>query len=103
MSVSLFDLNVDAPVLQGLSLVRHPPGETLAQALRTSCPGIREDLGWTHEEHDRALCRLFCSSRENIQFGIPGLGALVDITFHGIKFTLNSPNLYVVSSTGPSN
>ncbi|XP_045054071.2 tRNA endonuclease ANKZF1 isoform X2 [Desmodus rotundus] len=42
MSVSLFDLNVDAPVLQGLSLVRHPPGETLAQALRTSCPGSEE-------------------------------------------------------------
>ncbi|XP_045708415.1 ankyrin repeat and zinc finger domain-containing protein 1 isoform X1 [Phyllostomus hastatus] len=42
MSVSLFDLNVDAPVLRGLSLVTHPPGETLAQALRTSCPGSEE-------------------------------------------------------------
>ncbi|EPQ18454.1 Ankyrin repeat and zinc finger domain-containing protein 1 [Myotis brandtii] len=38
-SVSLFDLSVDAPVLRGLSLVRHHPGETLAQALRTSSPG----------------------------------------------------------------
>ncbi|XP_037705658.1 ankyrin repeat and zinc finger domain-containing protein 1 isoform X2 [Choloepus didactylus] len=34
-SVSLFDLNADAPVLQGLSLVSHSPGE----ALRTSCSG----------------------------------------------------------------
>ncbi|KAF6112706.1 ankyrin repeat and zinc finger peptidyl tRNA hydrolase 1 [Phyllostomus discolor] len=42
MSVSLFDLNVDAPVLRGLSLVTRPPGETLAQALRTSCPGSEE-------------------------------------------------------------
>ncbi|XP_037011358.2 ankyrin repeat and zinc finger domain-containing protein 1 isoform X2 [Artibeus jamaicensis] len=42
MSISLFDLNVDAPVLRGLSLVRHAPGETLAQALRTSCPGAKE-------------------------------------------------------------
>lgn len=38
-SVSLFDLSVDAPVLRGLGLVRHHPGETLAQALRTSSPG----------------------------------------------------------------
>ncbi|XP_017512061.3 tRNA endonuclease ANKZF1 [Manis javanica] len=37
-SVSLFDLNADAPVLQGLSLVSHPPGEALAQALPTSSP-----------------------------------------------------------------
>ncbi|XP_059559194.1 tRNA endonuclease ANKZF1 isoform X2 [Myotis daubentonii] len=37
--VSLFDLSVEAPVLRGLSLVRHRPGETLAQALRTSSPG----------------------------------------------------------------
>ncbi|XP_054441608.1 tRNA endonuclease ANKZF1 isoform X1 [Pteronotus mesoamericanus] len=41
-SVSLFDLRADAPVLRGLSLVRHFPGETLAQALRTSCPGSEE-------------------------------------------------------------
>ncbi|XP_046499910.1 ankyrin repeat and zinc finger domain-containing protein 1 isoform X2 [Equus quagga] len=41
-SVSLFDLSVDAPILQGLSLVSHAPGEALAQALRTSCPGSKE-------------------------------------------------------------
>ncbi|KAG8520884.1 Ankyrin repeat and zinc finger domain-containing protein 1 [Galemys pyrenaicus] len=39
-SISLFDLNTDAPVLQGLSLVTHAPGESLAQALRTSCPAV---------------------------------------------------------------
>ncbi|XP_066201870.1 tRNA endonuclease ANKZF1 [Saccopteryx leptura] len=38
-SVSLFDLSVDAPVLRGLSLVRHLPGETPAPALRISSPG----------------------------------------------------------------
>ncbi|XP_077011317.1 tRNA endonuclease ANKZF1 isoform X1 [Tamandua tetradactyla] len=39
-SVSLFDLNADAPVLQGLSLVSHSLGEALAQALpTTSCSG----------------------------------------------------------------
>ncbi|XP_058389030.1 tRNA endonuclease ANKZF1 isoform X1 [Diceros bicornis minor] len=41
-SVSLFDLSVDAPVLQGLRLVSHAPGEALAQALQTSCPGSGE-------------------------------------------------------------
>ncbi|XP_016052325.1 PREDICTED: ankyrin repeat and zinc finger domain-containing protein 1 [Miniopterus natalensis] len=41
-SVSLFDLSVDAPVLRGLSLVRRHPGETPAQALRTSSPGSGE-------------------------------------------------------------
>lgn len=41
-SVSLFDLSMDAPILQGLSLVSHAPGEALAQALRTSCPGSKE-------------------------------------------------------------
>uniref|UniRef100_A0A673SZQ1 tRNA endonuclease ANKZF1 n=1 Tax=Suricata suricatta TaxID=37032 RepID=A0A673SZQ1_SURSU len=40
--VSLFDLNADAPVLQGLNLVSHPSGEALAQAPRTSCPGSGE-------------------------------------------------------------
>lgn len=54
-SVSLFDLSVDAPLLRGLGLVRHHPGGTLTRAPRTSSPGIREDLGGTHEKHDRAL------------------------------------------------
>lgn len=53
-SISLFDLHADAPILGGLSLVSHLPGDTLAQTLRTSCPGIREDLGWT-QEHDWAF------------------------------------------------
>ncbi|KAK2108439.1 Ankyrin repeat and zinc finger domain-containing protein 1 [Saguinus oedipus] len=47
-SISLFDLSADAPVLQGLSLVSHAPGEALARAPRSSCPGIREDLEWTY-------------------------------------------------------
>uniref|UniRef100_A0A8D2D657 tRNA endonuclease ANKZF1 n=1 Tax=Sciurus vulgaris TaxID=55149 RepID=A0A8D2D657_SCIVU len=41
-SVSLFDLSADSPVLRGLSLVSQAPGETLARALRTSCPGSGE-------------------------------------------------------------
>lgn len=41
-SVSLFDLSADAPLLRGLSLVSHAPGEALAWAPRTSCPGERE-------------------------------------------------------------
>lgn len=47
VSVSLFDLSTDAPVLQGLRLVSHFPEEALAQSLQTSCPGIWEDVGWT--------------------------------------------------------
>ena len=54
MSVSLFDLKADTPVLQGLRLVSHAPGEALAQALQTSFPGIWEGLGWTREGRDRA-------------------------------------------------
>eukprot|EP00069_Balaena_mysticetus_P020983 bmy_13377T0 len=42
-------LPADTPVLQGLRLVSHAPGEALAQALQTSCPGIWEGLGWTRE------------------------------------------------------
>uniref|UniRef100_A0A8C9UMW2 Uncharacterized protein n=1 Tax=Spermophilus dauricus TaxID=99837 RepID=A0A8C9UMW2_SPEDA len=38
-SLSLFDLSADAPVLRGLSLVSHAPGEAQAGALATSCPG----------------------------------------------------------------
>ncbi|XP_003406101.1 tRNA endonuclease ANKZF1 [Loxodonta africana] len=39
-SVSLFDLNADALIFQGLSLVSHVPREALAQALH--CPGSGE-------------------------------------------------------------
>ncbi|XP_008997785.1 tRNA endonuclease ANKZF1 isoform X3 [Callithrix jacchus] len=41
-SISLFDLSADAPVLQGLSLASHAPGEALARAPRSSCPGSGE-------------------------------------------------------------
>ncbi|XP_003908030.2 ankyrin repeat and zinc finger domain-containing protein 1 isoform X1 [Papio anubis] len=41
-SISLFDLSADAPILQGLSLVSHAPGEALARAPRTSCSGLGE-------------------------------------------------------------
>lgn len=68
--VSLFDLNADAPVLQGLNLVSHPSGEALAQALRTSCPGIWEGLGRIHEVRD-TLFRAYCSSREHVLIDIP--------------------------------
>lgn len=51
--VSLFDLNADARVCQGLSLVSHPSEAAPAQALRTSCPGTWERLGRTHEERGR--------------------------------------------------
>lgn len=54
-SVSLFDLSSDASLLRGLGLVSHAPGEALARAPRTSCPGIREGVGWTHEERHRVL------------------------------------------------
>nr|XP_003925555.1 ankyrin repeat and zinc finger domain-containing protein 1 isoform X1 [Saimiri boliviensis boliviensis]XP_003925556.1 ankyrin repeat and zinc finger domain-containing protein 1 isoform X1 [Saimiri boliviensis boliviensis] len=40
--ISLFDLSADAPVLQGLSLVSHAPGEAVARARRSSCSGSGE-------------------------------------------------------------
>lgn len=111
-SVSLFDLNADAPVLQGLSLVSHPPGEALAQALPTSSPGIREDLGWLLRSPGiredlgwtlRSMTGVFgvyCHSRNTFLSVFPRLGTLVDIFFCWIKFTLNSFHLWVISSTG---
>lgn len=63
VSVSLFDLCADAPILGGLSLVSHLPAETQAQTLRTSCPGIREDVWWTREEHDKAFWSLLLLQR----------------------------------------
>uniref|UniRef100_A0A2I2YQS1 tRNA endonuclease ANKZF1 n=2 Tax=Hominidae TaxID=9604 RepID=A0A2I2YQS1_GORGO len=64
-SISLFDLSADAPVLQGLSLVSHAPGEALARAPRTSCSGSGE-----RESPERKLLqgpmdiseKLFCST-----------------------------------------
>ncbi|KAM5229358.1 tRNA endonuclease ANKZF1 isoform 2-T2 [Ctenodactylus gundi] len=41
-SISLFDLSADTPVLRGLSLLSQAPGEALAGALPTSCPGSEE-------------------------------------------------------------
>lgn len=58
VSVSLFDLSTDAPVLQGLRLVSHFPEEALAQALQTSCPGIWEGVGWTRKRYDRTAWNL---------------------------------------------
>lgn len=52
-SVSLLALNREAPLVRGLSLVSQAPGEALAWAPRTSCPGIRDALGWTFEERHR--------------------------------------------------
>ncbi|XP_030658271.1 ankyrin repeat and zinc finger domain-containing protein 1 isoform X2 [Nomascus leucogenys] len=64
-SISLFDLSADAPVLQGLSLVSHAPGEALARAPRTSYSGSGE-----RESPERKLLqgpmdiseKLFCST-----------------------------------------
>ncbi|XP_013375305.1 PREDICTED: ankyrin repeat and zinc finger domain-containing protein 1 isoform X2 [Chinchilla lanigera] len=42
VSVSLFDLTADAPILRGLSLRSQDPREALARALPTSCPGSGE-------------------------------------------------------------
>lgn len=44
-SISLLALNGDAPLVRGLSLVSQAPGEALAWAPRTSCPGIRDAWG----------------------------------------------------------
>jgi len=63
--VSLFDLNADAPILQGLSLVSHPSGEALAQALRTSCPGSGETASPERKPLQGPLDisdKLFCST-----------------------------------------
>ncbi|KAM7105606.1 tRNA endonuclease ANKZF1 [Molossus nigricans] len=64
-SVSLFDLNVDAPVLRGLSLVRHHPGEIVSQALRTSCPGSEKRTSPERKPLQGPLDisgKLFCST-----------------------------------------
>uniref|UniRef100_A0A452QTV3 tRNA endonuclease ANKZF1 n=1 Tax=Ursus americanus TaxID=9643 RepID=A0A452QTV3_URSAM len=63
--VSLFDLNADAPVLQGLSLVNHSSGEALAQALRTSYPGSGEGRSPERKPLQGVLDiseKLFCST-----------------------------------------
>lgn len=52
-SVSLLALSGEAPLVGGLSLVSQAPGEALAWAPRTSCPGIRDALGWTYDERHR--------------------------------------------------
>lgn len=97
--VSLFDLSADAPVLQGLSLVSRPSGEALAQALRASCPGIREGLGRTHE--DRNGLELIARPGNTFLLIFPGLRALADISFYRIKFIFNSLSLRVVSPHRP--
>ncbi|XP_027797871.2 tRNA endonuclease ANKZF1 isoform X2 [Marmota flaviventris] len=64
-SVSLFDLSADVPVLRGLSLVSHAPGEALAGALATSCSGSGErtspERKGLHGPVDISE-KLFCSS-----------------------------------------
>uniref|UniRef100_A0A8C0C5A4 Ankyrin repeat and zinc finger domain-containing protein 1 n=1 Tax=Balaenoptera musculus TaxID=9771 RepID=A0A8C0C5A4_BALMU len=62
VSVSLFDLKADTPVLQGLRLVSHAPGEALAQALQTSFPGIWEGLGKPLQGPLDISEKLFCST-----------------------------------------
>ena len=64
VSVSLFDLSTDAPVLQGLRLVSHFPEEALAQSLQTSCPGGKV---WGGPVRDMTgHFGAYCSSREHI-------------------------------------
>ncbi|XP_012790122.1 ankyrin repeat and zinc finger domain-containing protein 1 [Sorex araneus] len=60
-SVSLFDLSADAPVLRGLSLVSHVPGEALVQALRTSGPGPEERVNPGRKPLEISD-KLFCST-----------------------------------------
>ncbi|KAB1279401.1 Ankyrin repeat and zinc finger domain-containing protein 1 [Camelus dromedarius] len=65
VSVSLFDLNADAPILQGLRLVSHAPGEALSQALQTSCPGSGERISPERKPLQGPLDiseKLFCST-----------------------------------------
>jgi hypothetical protein len=95
--VSLFDLSAAAPILQGLSLVSHAPGEDLAGAPRSSCPGIWEGLGWTHEDRHRALT----TTGKTLFLLFPSLGVHADFSFCWIQFFLNSIKLWVVSSMCP--
>ncbi|XP_006168696.1 ankyrin repeat and zinc finger domain-containing protein 1 isoform X2 [Tupaia chinensis] len=62
--ISLFDLTVDAPVLQGLSLVSHAPGEAPSQALPTSCTGSGETASPQRKPHGPLDIseKLFCST-----------------------------------------
>ncbi|XP_072817797.1 tRNA endonuclease ANKZF1 isoform X1 [Vicugna pacos] len=65
VSVSLFDLNADAPILQGLRLVSHAPGEALSQALQTSCPGSGKRISPERKPLQGPLDiseKLFCST-----------------------------------------
>lgn len=52
-SVSLLDLNAEALLVRGLSLVSQAPAEALAGASRAPCPGIRDALGRIYEERHR--------------------------------------------------
>ncbi|KAJ8779000.1 hypothetical protein J1605_013234 [Eschrichtius robustus] len=65
VSVSLFDLKADTPVLQGLRLVSHAPGEALAQVLQTSFPGSGERISPERKPLQGPLDiseKLFCST-----------------------------------------
>nr|XP_019832697.1 PREDICTED: ankyrin repeat and zinc finger domain-containing protein 1 isoform X2 [Bos indicus] len=69
VSVSLFDLSTDAPVLQGLRLVSHFPEEALAQSLQTSCPGSEEQISPERRPFQGALDiseKLFCSTCDQV-------------------------------------
>ncbi|CAI9165151.1 unnamed protein product [Rangifer tarandus platyrhynchus] len=69
VSVSLFDLSTDAPVLQGLRLVSHFPEEALAQALQTSCPGSEEQISPERRPLQGPLDiseKLFCSTCDQV-------------------------------------
>ncbi|KAI4574707.1 hypothetical protein MJT46_003986 [Ovis ammon polii x Ovis aries] len=69
VSVSLFDLSTDAPVLQGLRLVSHFPEEALAQSLQTSCPGSEERISPEGRPFQGPLDiseKLFCSTCDQV-------------------------------------
>ncbi|XP_032134014.1 ankyrin repeat and zinc finger domain-containing protein 1 isoform X2 [Sapajus apella] len=64
-SIFLFDLSADAPVLQGLSLVSHAPGEALARAPRSSCSGSAERESPERKQLQGPMAiseKLFCST-----------------------------------------
>ncbi|EDL00379.1 tRNA endonuclease ANKZF1 isoform 1 [Mus musculus] len=66
-SVSLLSLNGEAPLIRGLSLVSQAPGEALAWAPRTSCPGENTSSGGKVSPYSLEISeKLFCSACDQI-------------------------------------
>ncbi|XP_032757282.1 ankyrin repeat and zinc finger domain-containing protein 1 isoform X2 [Rattus rattus] len=66
-SVSLLTLNGEAPLVRGLSLVSQAPGEALAWAPRTSCPGENTSSGRKVSPCSLDISdKLFCSACDQV-------------------------------------